>query len=269
MLYRSRLAATALLAGCLLMPFPAHAQLGPNGNGYGYNGYGGPHGAVANLESLEKAGPDRKAKNDPELIKEAKRKITDADPRVRVEGLERLRYVNDSAEANELLLRGLNDSDVRVRIKAIDVLGARGSNDAVPAMNQDLFLRETPAVEKLHLVAALGRVGDARGALPIVEYLDQTDETASRGTAVFALGEIGDPRANDKLIEIVKTDKAAMVRKLAEEALEKIDGELPNRHQEDLAQEKTKALTPTDQKLDKLRQYDYETQAEKYGRSTH
>ncbi|MGH7838041.1 MAG: hypothetical protein ACREQC_09510, partial [Candidatus Binataceae bacterium] len=123
MLYRPRLAATALLAGCLLVPLAARAQLGPNGNGYGLNGYGGPHGAVSNLESLEKAGPDRKARNDPELIKEAKRKITDADPRVRVEGLERLRYVNDSAEANELLFRGLNDSDVRVRIKAIDVLG--------------------------------------------------------------------------------------------------------------------------------------------------
>jgi HEAT repeat protein len=269
MLYRLRLTATALLAGCLLIPLAARAQLGPNGNGYGSNGFGGPHGSVANLESLEKAGPDRKAKNDPELIKTAKRKITDADPRVRVEGLEGLRYVGDSAEANELLFRGLNDSDVRVRIKAIDVLGARGSNDAVPVMNQDLFLRETPAVEKLHLVAALGRVGDARGALPIVEYLDQTDDTASRGTAIFALGEIGDPHANDKLIEIVKTDKSAMVRKLAEEALEKIDGELPNRRQEELAQEKSKNVQPTDQKLAKLRQYDYETQAEKYGRSTH
>jgi len=269
MLYRPRLTVTALLAGCLLIPLAASAQLGPNGNGYGSSGFGGPHGAVSNLESLEKAGPDRKAKNDPELIKTAKRKITDADPRVRVEGLEGLRYVGDSAEANELLFRGLNDSDVRVRIKAIDVLGARGSNDAVPVMNQDLFLRETPAVEKLHLVAALGRVGDARGALPLVEYLDQTDDTASRGTAIFALGEIGDPQANDKLIEIVKTDKSAMVRKLAEEALEKIDGELPNRRQEELAQEKSKDLQPTDEKLAKLRQYDYETQAEKYGRSTH
>jgi HEAT repeat protein len=167
-----------------------------------------------------------------------------------------------------LLFRGLDDSDVRVRIKAIDVLGARGSNDAVPVMDQDLFLRETPPVEKLHLVAALGRVGDARGTLPIVEYLDQTDDTPSRGTAVFALGEIGDPRANDTLIQVVRGDKTAMVRKLAEEALEKIDGELPNRHQEQLAAEKSKALQPTDQKLEKLREYDYHAQAEKYGRST-
>jgi HEAT repeat protein len=265
MLHRCRFVLTILTVGLLLASRSAYAQYGEPAGGSGYNG---PHGAFSNLEQMEKAGPDRKAKSDPDLIKEAKRKITDADPRVRVEGLEKLRYVSDSAEANELLFRGLNDSDVRVRIKAIDVLGARGTNDAVPPMSQDLFLRETPAIEKLHLVAALGRVGDGRGTLPIVEYLDETDETSSRGTAVFALGEIGDPRANDSLIKIVRSDKSAMVRKLAEEAIEKIDGELPSRHSEELAEEKSKELQPTDEKLTKMRENDYEQQAEKYGRST-
>ena len=110
------------------------------------------------LQSLEEAGPGslKHGKSDDDLIKEAKRKITDADPRVRVDGLEKLRYVGDKPEVTEMLFRGANDSDVRVRIKAIDVLGARGVNDAVPLMSQALFLRETPAVEKLHLVAALG-----------------------------------------------------------------------------------------------------------------
>lgn len=265
MLHRRRFILTILTVGLLLMSRSAYAQYGAPAGGSGYNG---AHGAFSNLEQMEKAGPDRKAKSDPDLIKEAKRKITDADPRVRVEGLEKLRYVSDSAEANELLFRGLNDSDVRVRIKAIDVLGARGTNDAVPPMSQDLFLRETPAIEKLHLVAALGRIGDGRGTLPIVEYLDETDETSSRGTAVFALGEIGDPRANDSLIKIVRSDKSAMVRKLAEEAIEKIDGELPSRHSEELAEEKSKEIQPTDEKLTKMRENDYELQAEKYGRGT-
>jgi HEAT repeat protein len=265
-MFRTRwLALLMLTVGMLGFPQSALAQFNP---GYGSN-YTGPHGAFSTFEQLEKAGPDRRAKSDPDIIKEAKRKITDADPRVRVEGLERLRYVSDSAEASELLFRGLNDSDVRVRIKAIDVLGARRSNDAVPPMAQDLFLRETPSIEKLHLVAALGRVGDARGTLPIVEYLDETEETSSRGTAVFALGEIGDPRANDKLIQIVKTERSPMVRRLAEEALEKIDGELPNRHTEEMAAQKTRELQPTDEKLARMRENDSEIQAEKYGRSQH
>jgi HEAT repeat protein len=250
--------------GLLLIARAAHAQSGAGGTYTNAQRGAG----FASLEQMSNAGPSRSAKNDADLIKEAKRKITDADPRVRVEGLEKLRFVADSADANELLFRGLNDSDVRVRIKAIDVLGARGTNDAVQPMDQDLFLRQTPAIEKLHLVAALGRIGDTRGTLPVVEYLDETDDTDSRGTAVFALGEIGDPRANDALIQIVKSDKSSMVRKLAEEAMEKIDGELPNRHSAQLAEEKTKALVPTDVKLSKLRQNDAEIQAEKYGRST-
>jgi HEAT repeat protein len=154
---------------------------------------------------------------------------------------------------------------VRVRIKAIDVLGARGVSDAVPIMAQELFLRETPAVEKLHLVAALGRIGDQRGSMPIVNYLKQTDDSASRGTAVYAIGEIGDPSANDELIQIVSNDPSPMVRKLAREAIEKIDGELPNRHQEVLAEEKQKSLPqPTDERLSKMRDIDNEIQSKQY-----
>jgi HEAT repeat protein len=267
MLQRHRLLAAAWLVASLLIARDGLAQIGSSGaNGVGY---AGPQGAFSTFEKMESAGPSRTNKQDSEVIKEAKRKITDADPRVRVDGVEKLRYVGDSADANELLFRALSDRDVRVRIKAIDVLGARGSTDAVPIMDQDLFLRETPTVEKLHLVAALGRIGDSRGTLPIVEYLDETDDAPSRGTAVFALGEIGDPRANDKLIQIVRGEDTAMVRKLAEEAIEKIDGELPNRHQEELAEEKSRSLTPTDEKLAKLRQYDAEMQAEKEGRTLH
>lgn len=247
--------AAAVAGTVLMLPRMAHAQIGMPGPG-----------GEAPLAALEQAGPDslHHSKSDDEIIKDAKRKVSDADPRVRVDGFEKLRYVGNSAEVNELLFRGLSDPDVRVRIKAIDVLGARGANAAVPAMTQDLFLRETPAIEKLHLVAALGRIGDARGALPILEYLDETTATASRGTAVFALGEIGDPRADDKLIQIVQNDKSPMVRRLAQEAIEKIDGELPSRRQQELDAAKARALQPTDEKLAKLRQLDAQLQKEKY-----
>jgi HEAT repeat protein len=215
------------------------------------------------LQSLESSGNRKQGEKDEDVIKDAKREIADADPRVRVQGLEKLRYVQ-STDANELLFRGLVDSDVRVRIKAIDVLGARGVNDAVPAMAQELFLRETPAVEKLHLVAALGRIGDQRGTMPVIEYLKETDDSDSRGTAVFALGEMADPRANDTLIQIVDNDPNAMVRKLAQEALEKIDGELPSNHQAQVAAAHDEALEPTDEKLAKMRQMDEEIQKNKY-----
>ncbi len=254
---RSILAAV-LIAGAMMLPAAASAQLlgGPQGQNNG----------VMPLQELEQAGPGslkNSGKSADEAIKEAKRKFADADPRVRVDGLEKLRYV-DSNDANEILFRGISDPDVRVRIKAIDVLGARGVSDAVPIMAQELFLRETPPVEKLHLVAALGRIGDQRGAMPIVNYLKQTDDSASRGTAVYAIGEIGDPSANDELIDIVSNDPSPMVRKLAREAIEKIDGELPNRHQEVVDAEKRKFEQPTDEKLSELRKIDSEIQSKQY-----
>jgi HEAT repeat protein len=249
-----------ILAGALALPLYAFAQAG----------YTGPRGPNTMLQNLETVGPgSQRGKADDQLIQEAKKRFADADPRVRVEGLEKLRYVDNATDSTEILDRGLNDVDVRVRIKAVDVLGARGVNEVVPLMSQRLFLRQTPAIEKLHLVAALGRIGDARGTLPILEYLDEATEQDSRGTAVFALGEIGDPKANDKLIQIVQNDKSALVRRLAQEALEKIDGELPNHHQQELEAARKKELEPTDEKLSQLRALDAQLQKAKYGEQTH
>ena len=253
---RSMLAAAVVL-GALALPAVARAQ---------DIGLPGPANQNMSLSSLEQLGPgsvQKTGKSATDAIRDAKRKYADADPRVRVQGLEDVRYV-DSPDTNELLFQGLSDPDVRVRIKAIDVLGARGDNDAVPAMSQKLFLRETPPIEKLHLVAALGRIGDNRGALPIIEYLKNTDDTASRGTAVFALGEIGDPVANDTLIQIDTNDSSPLVRKLAQEAIEKIGGELPNRHSEEIAAAKLKFQQPTDEKLAKMRAIDEENRSKQY-----
>ncbi|HJU09849.1 MAG TPA: HEAT repeat domain-containing protein [Candidatus Binataceae bacterium] len=248
-----------IIAGALALPLPVLAQAG----------YTGPRGPNTFLQNLETVGPNtQSSKADDQMIKEAKKRFSDADPRVRVEGLEKLRYVRNQTDSTEMLERGLNDLDVRVRIKAIDVLGARGVNDVVPLMAQRLFLRQTPAIEKLHLVAALGRIGDSRGTLPILEYLDETRDQDSRGTAVFALGEIGDPQANDKLIQIVQKDKSSLVRRLAQEALEKIDGELPNHRQEVLEAERKKELEPTDEKLSQLRALDAQLQKARYGEDT-
>ncbi|MBF6560900.1 MAG: HEAT repeat domain-containing protein [Candidatus Binataceae bacterium] len=253
---RSMLAAAVVLGALALPPIAGAQDIG----------LPGPANQNMPLSSLEQLGPgsvQKSGKSATDAIRDAKRKYADADPRVRVQGLEDVRYV-DSPDTNELLFQGLSDSDVRVRIKAIDVLGARGDNDAVPAMSQKLFLLETPPIEKLHLVAALGRIGDDRGALPIIEYLKNTDDTASRGTAVFALGEIGDPVANDTLIQIDTDDSSPLVRKLAQEAIEKIGGELPNRHTEEIAAAKLKFQQPTDEKLSKLRAIDDENQNKQY-----
>ncbi len=150
----------------------------------------------------------------------------------------------------------MSDPDVRVKVKAVDILGARGANDAVTPMSTMLFLRSTEPIVKLHLVAGLGRIGDAQGAVPVMQYLGEDQDERGRGTAVFALGEIGSDKATPLLNVVVAQDQSPMVRRLAKEALQKVSGELPTERTKTVAQASVKAAEPTDQKLAKLREMD-------------
>jgi HEAT repeats len=184
----------------------------------------------------------------------------DADPNVRVDELTKLRDLQDP-EVNAILIESMADPDLRVKLKAIDILGAREANAAVAPMSSMLFLRSTEQIAKLHLVAELGRIGDAQGALPIMQFLAEPEDERGRGTAVFALGEIGNEKATPLLKRVAMEDQSPTVRRLAREALRKIDGDLPFEHQKQLAsQQDPHAPVPTDQKLAKLRTLDQELQ---------
>ncbi len=252
--------AAAVCAIALALPSAARAQ------SYGGQGLGS---ALANSpmmhQGMTKAGiDDVTARADKEsvfkIIKDVKQGLKDADPNVRVQELNKLRDVPDP-DADRVLIESLADPDIRVKIKALDILGYRQSNSAVEPISQMLFLRSTEPAVRLHAVAALGRIGDAQGTLPIIQYLQGETDDQGRGTAVFALGEIANDKATPTLLKYADDDPSPMVRRLAKEALQKIDGELPTQHSEQVAAEKKPdALTPTDQKLAKLREVDQKIQ---------
>ena len=139
-----------------------------------------------------------------------------------------------------------------------------GELKAVEFVEDYLQLRFGEPLLKLHAAAALGRIGDARGTIPVIEYLEQEtgagDDDRARGTAVFALGEIGNDKATELLSSVVANDKSDMVRRLAQEAIEKIDGELPSQHSTQLVADRSKMVQPTDEKLAKLREFDTKMQ---------
>jgi HEAT repeat protein len=229
----------ASLAGLLLASSLASAQVGgPQGN---------PLGAIFN-QGKNQASSRTTTQHD---LKSAEAGLGDADPRVRVEALRKLRNVKEP-EADFLLIRAMSDPDTRVRVKAIDILGGRANTDAVEPMCQFLFLRSTEPVVKMHVAAALGRIGDARAAKPLIQYLFEASDENSRGTAVFALGEIGDHSANDVLTTAATEDPSPTVRRLARQAVMKINGEIPSGHPVTTAKE----AVPTDQRLSKLRELD-------------
>ncbi len=193
------------------------------------------------------------------IIKDVKLGLNDADPAARVAELVKLRYLQDP-EVNQILMNSMSDLDARVKIKAVDILGAREANESLPPMSSMLFLRSTEPIVKLHLVAALGRIGDAQGVIPVMQYLGQDQDERGRGTAVFALGEIGSDKAVSLLNTVIAEDQSQMVRRLAKEALQKVSGELPTERAKTVASDSRKQNEPTDQKLAKLREMDKKMQ---------
>ena len=236
----------ALTFVLLTIPTLARAQFGPIANSP----------MLRSNDHLDDNGRRAGKETDENVIRDATKGLDDASPKVRIDSLNKLRFVH-SPKVTDLLLKGLADPDVRVKVKAVDILGARQVTEAVPGMAQYLFLRSTEPVVKLHIAAALGRIGDERGVLPVMQYMQESGEERGRGTAVYALGELGDARANDLLTKTATDDPSPMVRRLAQEALEKIQGELPIQRVVQAAKNDRK-LMPTDERLSKLREMDAE-----------
>jgi len=143
------------------------------------------------------------------------------DAEKRLEAVKSLGASKDS-KAVEYLIQAVGDSDVRVRVKAIEMLGEMRATDATPVLIQALFLRSTEAQMKQRLLAALGKIGDERAARPIMEFLHRDLDPATRGTAIFALGDIGAPESVDALQQIAAEDDDQNLRRLANDALNKV-----------------------------------------------
>ncbi len=246
------------LGVALAIPHLAFAQYGGQGLGSALNANPMSH------QGQVKPGVDdmsnRAMQETPfKIIKDVKLGLKDADPVVRVSELVKLRYLQDP-EINQILMNSMSDPDARVKIKAVDILGAREANESVTAMSSMLFLRSTEPIVKLHLVAALGRIGDAQGAMPVMQYLGEDQDERGRGTAVFALGEIGSDKAVPLLNTVVAEDQSQIVRRLAQEALQKVSGQMPTERAKTAAKDSIKQNEPTDQKLAKLREMDKKMQ---------
>ena len=149
------------------------------------------------------------------------KRLESDDAEKRLEAVKSLGASKDN-KAVEYLIQAVGDSDVRVQVKAIEMLGEMRATDATPVLIQYLFLRTTEAQMKQRILAALGKIGDMRAARPIIEFLQRDLDAATRGTAIFALGDIGAPESVEALQQIAAEDSDQTVRRLARDALNKV-----------------------------------------------
>ena len=140
---------------------------------------------------------------------------------------ERLKGVKSMAESTdpkavEYLVQALGDPDMRVKAKAIDACGNLRATDATPVLIQQLFLRATDPEVTQRILAALGKIGDPRAAKPIEEFLGRDLDHATRGTAIYALGDIGDPSSLEFLQNLERTEPHPTIKRICREAEAKI-----------------------------------------------
>ncbi len=203
MVSRRALAGSVLL---LALPGVAGAQLG----------FGGQPGRP-NPRAAAQGKPAQSAK-----IDDAQRKLASEDADERLDGVRDLGTIDDPKVA-DALLQAANDTDGRVRLKAIDTLGNAKVKEATPFLVQRLFLRDTDLVSTQHILAALGKIGDPRATKPVMDYLSRNVDPAVRGNAIFALGEIGDPEALGELRGIAQKSPDDKLRSLARQAVQRIE----------------------------------------------
>lgn len=133
-----------------------------------------------------------------------------------------------SMSSVESLIAALKDTDMYVRIEAVKAFGKIGDPRAVGPLIElivDCSIG-ADARNKLteYIVVALGRIGEPALA-PLLAIVD--DKKAGgfyRATAIMAIGNIGNPRAIDPLVTVLK-NKELFCYEEAAIALGKIGGE--------------------------------------------
>ncbi len=149
------------------------------------------------------------------------RSMSSEDAEERLQGLRDLTSLEDE-QGVDLLLQALGDQDLRVRAKAIDSCGDLRATAATPVLIQQLFMADTPEPVKRRILASLGKIGDPEATKPIMGLLSQDLDPATRGTAIFALGDLGSPESLEMLDKIAASDDDRTLRRLASQAATKV-----------------------------------------------
>ena len=156
-------------------------------------------------------------------LEDAIRKFGEEDVQTRLEGVEGLGENAEDPKAIEYLLRGAADADLSVRVKSIDIVGNARLKQAVPLLVQQLFMRDTTLATKQHILASLGKIGDPSATKPIIDFLARDVDPSVRGSAVYALGDIGDRAALPSLEKLAKSTTDENFRGLTQSAIRKIE----------------------------------------------
>jgi HEAT repeat protein len=151
--------------------------------------------------------------------------ITDSQARVRYAAVSQLDHLGTVDLAASLVLlrdRLQNDPEADVQAAAADAIAALKLTDGFEDLRQ-AYENTTEWLVQFSIVAALGEMGDPRGFDILVEAI-KSDQSLLYTAAISAFGELGDPRAIPLLIPF-HSDEDWQVRYRIAQPLNRLGGE--------------------------------------------
>lgn len=182
-----------------------------------FNSYGESMGGGLSRSNTDRARDRVSRQQKGGNIAEWVRRLQNDRPETRLEAVKSLGSSKDP-KAVEHLMTATADPDIRVKNKAIEYLGSLRATDATPILVQQLFLRDVSQGVKHKILVALGKIGDPRGAAPIMEFLKRRLDQNVKAVAIRALSDVGNDTVLPFLDDVSRTDPSQPLRQLAADA---------------------------------------------------
>lgn len=143
----------------------------------------------------------------------------------RLGAAEALGQIGDQ-RATEPLIELLEDDKKQVRETTIKALASLKDSRAVLSLLDVLNQSTIRPRLRTEIIESLGEIGDSRATELLINTLQEDDDSGARGAAAKALGGIGDHRAFGALSHALRYDDATFVRSYAVYAMANIGGTL-------------------------------------------
>ena len=150
-------------------------------------------------------------------IQDWARHLDDADPAKRLEAV-RLLAESGKIEANEFLIRAVDNRDPRVATVAVDALGKLGVREASGLLVERLSTVGTPTTQR-HILVALGRIRDPESAKLVLDFVQAQRDPELRAVAIRVLADIGDASVRDGVEKLSESETDPRLKKLMQDVV--------------------------------------------------
>jgi HEAT repeat protein len=153
-------------------------------------------------------------------IQDWARHLDDVDPTKRLEAV-RLLAESGKTEANEFLIRAVDNRDPRVATAAVDSLGKLGVREASEVLVERLSTVGTSTTQQ-HILVALGRIRDPESARRVLDFAQAQRDPEVRAVAIRVLADIGDASVRDGVEKLSESETDPRLKALMQEVVAKM-----------------------------------------------